>query len=165
MELRRALSSDLDELMQLSRDCFGEASWGPQIWNDLLALHLRDDGQQHLWIAQAFGAGPMLGYLATLWIGAPHPQEEARDGLEVEVQAIAVHPGMRRQGVGRELLRHEIAQWRALRVRQVFLEVREGNAAAQQFYRNHGFTFCGRRRNYYHTPAEDALLMRWEGGP
>jgi ribosomal-protein-alanine N-acetyltransferase len=39
------------------------------------------------------------------------------------------------------------------------LEVRAGNAAAQSLYRRNNFEFAGRRRNYYHDPVEDAVIM------
>jgi len=45
-------------------------------------------------------------------------------------------------------------------VREVMLEVREGNHSAQGFYRFLGFREEGRRPGYYADPAEDAVLMR-----
>ena len=39
------------------------------------------------------------------------------------------------------------------------LEVRASNAAALSLYESEGFEIVGRRRNYYHHPAEDALVM------
>ncbi len=39
------------------------------------------------------------------------------------------------------------------------LEVRMGNMAAQQMYRNFGFVSSGIRRNYYPETGEDALIM------
>jgi ribosomal-protein-alanine N-acetyltransferase len=41
-----------------------------------------------------------------------------------------------------------------------FLEVRESNVAALNFYKNLGFVEIGRRENYYHTPLEAAIVMR-----
>jgi ribosomal-protein-alanine N-acetyltransferase len=45
-------------------------------------------------------------------------------------------------------------------VREVMLEVRAGNKAAQGFYRFLGFAEEGRRPAYYADPVEDAILMR-----
>jgi ribosomal-protein-alanine N-acetyltransferase len=42
----------------------------------------------------------------------------------------------------------------------VFLEVRESNAAARTLYENAGFEQTGRRRSYYTSPLEDAILYR-----
>ena len=48
---------------------------------------------------------------------------------------------------------------RERRARQAVLEVRAGNEVAQQLYRRCGFEVIGRRRRYYKSPVEDALLM------
>jgi ribosomal-protein-alanine N-acetyltransferase len=45
-------------------------------------------------------------------------------------------------------------------VREVLLEVRRSNVAAQGFYRSVGFVEEGRRPGYYADPIEDAVLMR-----
>ena len=42
----------------------------------------------------------------------------------------------------------------------VFLEVRAQNSAAQALYRSLGFVQTGLRRNFYATPADDAVLMQ-----
>lgn len=41
----------------------------------------------------------------------------------------------------------------------IFLEVRSSNQAAQQLYAKHGFAVVGKRKNYYHNPVEDAVIM------
>ena len=38
--------------------------------------------------------------------------------------------------------------------------MRVSNDAARALYTRHGFTAAGRRRRYYTTPVEDALVMR-----
>ena len=45
-------------------------------------------------------------------------------------------------------------------VRHVILEVRASNETAQLLYRDLGFGFVGRRRDYYRLPTEDALVMK-----
>jgi len=83
---------------------------------------------------------------------------------EIEILNVAVDPGLRRQGVGRALLRALLA----LPGRSVFLEVRASNAAAQALYAGAGFTLNGRRRNYYPPlgdasgPREDAVVMKMQ---
>ena len=44
----------------------------------------------------------------------------------------------------------------------LILEVRVSNLPAITLYEKNGFTQIGRRRNYYHNPKEDALILRKE---
>ena len=79
---------------------------------------------------------------------------------EMEVLNLAVDPALRRQGIGKALLEHLLAQV----VGEVFLEVRAGNSSAQRFYREAGFREVGRRPAYYRNPSEAAIVMRKELG-
>jgi ribosomal-protein-alanine N-acetyltransferase len=70
-------------------------------------------------------------------------------------------PDQHRQGVGTRLLERFVAASRDSGLRQVHLEVRDGNPAIEM-YRRAGFTQAGRRRNYYHGPDGrrfDALTL------
>lgn len=78
---------------------------------------------------------------------------------ELHVNNMAVRPDFRRKGIGQELLEAVLNWGAAKQASQAVLEVRAGNAAAQQLYRASGFTVVGRRRRYYKDPLEDALLM------
>ena len=76
-----------------------------------------------------------------------------------ELQNLGTAPEQQRAGVARALLDELIATCRARGVRELGLEVRVSNAAAQALYRTHGFRLVGLRRGYYKRPLEDALLM------
>ena len=80
-------------------------------------------------------------------------------GDEAEVLNLAVKPGERRRGAGRELLQAALEEFRARGVSRVFLEVRESNEAAIAFYAKQGFSRMGRRPAYYRDPDEAAVLM------
>ena len=41
----------------------------------------------------------------------------------------------------------------------ISLEVRPSNTAAVHMYKKLGFEIVGKRRNFYSSPAEDALIM------
>lgn len=71
---------------------------------------------------------------------------------ESELLEIEVAEGFRRRGLARALLAEALAG-------TVFLEVREGNAAAIALYSTLGFVATGRRKDYYSGPREDALVM------
>lgn len=78
---------------------------------------------------------------------------------EVEIFNLVVLPEVRRRGVGKELLQKIIQVTYEAEFTQCWLEVRESNYSARNFYLSRGFKVVGRRRNYYANPFEDAILM------
>lgn len=85
----------------------------------------------------------------------------ARDAAgEGEILNLAVAPAGRRHGVGRALVECVLGELSTRGVRDVFLEVRESNAAARALYAAQGFQEVGRRRRYYRQPVEDAIVLR-----
>ena len=76
-----------------------------------------------------------------------------------ELQNLGTAPEQQRAGVARALVDALIDTCRARGVRELALEVRVSNGAAQALYRSHGFQLVGLRRGYYRRPEEDALLM------
>jgi ribosomal-protein-alanine N-acetyltransferase len=79
---------------------------------------------------------------------------------ELHVNNVAAHRDYRRMGIGRSLMEAAIDEARGRGVAQVLLEVRASNETAQLMYRTLGFSFVGRRRDYYRLPTEDALVMK-----
>jgi ribosomal-protein-alanine N-acetyltransferase len=79
---------------------------------------------------------------------------------ELHVNNVASHQDHRRIGIGRSLMEAAIDEAGRRGVAHVILEVRASNEAAQLLYRDLGFNFVGRRRDYYRLPTEDALVMK-----
>ncbi|CAM3183868.1 ribosomal protein S18-alanine N-acetyltransferase [Lactiplantibacillus plajomi] len=77
---------------------------------------------------------------------------------EAEVTNVAVHPDFQHQGLAGRLLNGCFEQLSP--GDQLFLEVRSSNVAAQHLYLKCGFERIATRKNYYHSPLEDALIMR-----
>lgn len=71
---------------------------------------------------------------------------------EAEILSIVIEPRHRGDGLGRALLQSHLCQLATAGVEHVFLEVEEGNAAAEQLYRQAGFREIGRRKAYYPKP-------------
>lgn len=82
-------------------------------------------------------------------------------GDEGELADVAVRPSRRGHGLGRRLVEaiREASVERG--VRDLYLQVRESNDAARHLYATAGFEPVGRRRSYYRSPKEDALVLRW----
>lgn len=76
---------------------------------------------------------------------------------ECEVLNLAVSAAHRRKGVARALL----APLLNLRNNDVFLEVRESNAGARIFYKSMGFQELSVRREYYESPRESGIVMKF----
>lgn len=67
---------------------------------------------------------------------------------DAELLLLAVAPSHRRRGVGRTLLQAFLDRCRNGAIRNVHLEVRDGNSA-MAMYRDAGFSTVGRRTAYY----------------
>ena len=80
---------------------------------------------------------------------------------EGSVTNIATLPEHRGKGFGHAVVRKMLEEATRRGILSVFLEVRPSNAPALALYRAEGFTECGRRKNFYRYPTEDAILMVW----
>lgn len=78
---------------------------------------------------------------------------------EAEILNLAVDSSRRRCGLGSLLIEHVMAACKSEGARRIFLEVRDSNLVARNFYARMGFAEAGRRRQYYRQPVEDALVL------
>lgn len=78
---------------------------------------------------------------------------------EAHVTTLAVDPAWHRHKVGTRLLLNLTRQAAQRGARNLTLEVRMSNVAAQNLYRRFGFQPAGVRKNYYAETREDALIM------
>ena len=76
---------------------------------------------------------------------------------ESEILNLAVAPEFRRRGLGRTLLR----AWMDEVAGTVYLEVRASNQAALDFYKSLGFEVVVVRPEYYSSPPESAIVMKF----
>lgn len=76
---------------------------------------------------------------------------------ESEILNLAVAPEHRRRGVARSL----VEAWLRGVKGDVFLEVRASNEAAQKFYKSLGFQVVSVRSEYYSSPVETAIVMKF----
>jgi ribosomal-protein-alanine N-acetyltransferase len=76
---------------------------------------------------------------------------------EYEILNLAVAPEFRRGGVARALLRSLLKTVSG----SVFLEVRASNQAAIDLYKSLSFEEVGRRPEYYRSPSDSAIVMKF----
>lgn len=139
--LRRAGLADLDAVLAIEALAF------PVPWTR--GMFVETLGQAGTAMVGAEDDGVLVGYALVRVV-----LEEA------EVLTIAVAPSHQRDGIGRQLLDWMIAHARDAAAHALFLDVRAGNHAAQRLYARCGFHVIATRRGYYHTPVEDAVVMR-----
>ena len=78
------------------------------------------------------------------------------DSIDVyEILAIATVEEYRNKGIAQELLAK-------IRIKNIFLEVRESNQTAINFYKKNKFKEIRIRKNYYSEPTENAIIMKLE---
>ena len=78
------------------------------------------------------------------------------DSIDVyEILAIATIEKYRNKGIAQELLDK-------IKTKDIFLEVRESNQVAINFYKKNKFNQISIRKNYYSEPNENAIIMKLE---
>lgn len=78
---------------------------------------------------------------------------------EGHILNLAVHLAHRRQGIATSLIYQLLNILQKKGCSLLYLEVRVSNAPARLFYEQLEFRVVGKRRSYYQSPVEDALLM------
>lgn len=100
-------------------------------------------------VARPFYANKAVGFL----LGTQSSTVEAR------LLLLAVRPEVQSKGVGQRLMTEFIRRLRSSGVREVTLEVRQGNTSAIRFYRQFGFDLAGSLEGFY-ADGESAFVMR-----
>ena len=78
------------------------------------------------------------------------------DSIDIyEILAIATIEKYRNKGIAQELLDK-------IKTKDIFLEVRESNQVAINFYKKNKFKEISVRKNYYSEPNENAIIMKLE---
>jgi ribosomal-protein-alanine N-acetyltransferase len=132
--IRRGEAEDLARVAAIQ-----QASPGAARWN--VAEYLEQD------FLVAVEGDRIVGFLVARTLAAD----------EREILNLAVAPDFRRKGVARALLANAFNGFRGA----VYLEVRESNGIAREFYKSLGFHELSRRKEYYAAPSETAIVMKF----
>src|SRR5215472_6581258 len=143
--LRTMTAADIDAVLVLEHELFGEEAWSRQMLEGELAEQPRS---RYYLVAE--DDGRITGYAGLLVA-----KTQAADVLTIAVAAD--HWG---RGTGAALLEALLAEAARQGCTEVFLEVRTDNVRAQRLYRRYGFVEIGIRKGYYQPSGADALVMR-----
>ena len=104
-----------------------------------------DLSQDQTWYVLAYDEAEVIGFLAI--------QENL---FEAEVLQIAVKQTYQGRGIASALFAQLPTD------KEIFLEVRKSNQRAQAFYKKEKMAVIAERKSYYHSPVEDAIIMKRE---
>ena len=136
VEIKKGRIQDAAAILAVMEDVYGHSPWKlEQIEADI--------EQASSTYFLALDEGQILGFVAI--------QETL---YESEVLQIAVKRAFQGQGLAQQLLAQLPDQ------KEIFLEVRVSNQVAQGLYKKMHFEEIARRKNYYHDPVEDAVIMK-----
>jgi len=140
MGLRRATLQDIERVVEIEKASYTFP------WTRLLFLSELDNPVSRFFVWDK--EGTVVGY-ACYWV----VEDEAY------LANIAVDPPWRGMGLGRRLLECSMESLKREGVKEVVLEVRQGNKIALALYRSVGFRIVGKRARHYED-GEDAWVMR-----
>ena len=143
LTLRHATAADLPAIVEMERQCYSDP------WPDTAFASLPGNKRVFFAVAERGPGRQVAGYVVAWYVMD-----------EGELANLAVVPGLHGQGIGSALLDATLRDAIARNVSQMYLEVRESNIRARRLYESRGFLEVTRRKGYYRSPVEDALILR-----
>ena len=138
--IKKLTSNDIDyieQIFNLEKEIFKSSAFSKSYLNTLIK---GDNSFIYVYLID----DKVCGYLLIL------------DSIDVyEILAIATIEEYRNKGIAQELLDK-------IKTKDIFLEVRESNQVAINFYKKNKFNQISIRKNYYSEPNENAIIMKLE---
>ena len=138
--IKKLTSADIDyieQIFNLEKEIFKNSAFSIEYLKTLIK---NDNSFIYIYLID----NQVCGYLMVL------------DSIDVyEILAIATIEEYRNKGIAQELLDK-------IKTKDIFLEVRESNQVAINFYKKNKFNQISIRKNYYSEPAENAIIMKLE---
>ena len=138
--IKKLTNNDIDyieQIFNLEKEIFKNSAFSKSYLNTLIK---GDNSFIYIYLID----DKVFGYLMIL------------DSIDVyEILAIATVEEYRNKGIAQELLDK-------IKTKDIFLEVRESNQTAINFYKKNKFKEISIRKNYYSEPTENAIIMKLE---
>ena len=133
--------SDIIRIAELEKLCFSE----PWSHESLMSCF---KNPEYIFFTAKESGGNIIGYSSMRYVLD-----------EAEICNVAVDIEERRKGVASALMKEILKTAEELKLKSIFLEVRESNLAAINLYERLEFKKSGIRKNFYEKPREDAIIM------
>lgn len=133
---------DVQDVIDIAKDC-GLSEWSVEglrseiVREDSIRLAIRQDQVT-------------LGFLLARMVSES----------ELDILNFGISKSYQNKGIGSLLWNHLLKQISKRHLESIWLEVRESNINAIRFYQNRGFAVVQRRKNFYSSPVDNALLMK-----
>ena len=137
---RQAIDQDLKQILAIEARAY-EFAWSRQKFIDSF-------NNPNISIQLILTKDQIIGYLVTL---------QSIDFIDI--LNICIDPKFQQQGLGKKLLNDLLCHPAKIAIKSIFLEVRESNRVAINFYQNFGFELLDTRKKYY-SNLEDAKILR-----
>ena len=138
--IKKLINNDIDyieQIFNLEKEIFKNSAFSKSYLNTLIK---EDNSFIYIYLIDS----KVFGYLMIL------------DSIDVyEILAIATVEEYRNKGIAQELLDK-------IKTKDIFLEVRESNQVAINFYKKNRFKEISIRKNYYSESTENAVIMKLE---
>ena len=144
-QLRRATADDLGAIVVIENATFPTDAWT----REAILAELVNANTYYVVAFPVGTPGAMEGYAGLL---APTRSEQG------DIQTIAVVESARGAGLGRTLMGALISEARTRKLRELFLEVRVDNPAAEHLYETLGFERIAIRTGYYRDGVDGATM-------
>jgi len=151
----KATNNDIREIIQIQSEC-RLSSWSEKDYieelkrSDSIALTAKQEE-----IVIGFLVGRLIMYLNN-----NSKSNNLNSQNEADIYNIGVKPKHRRKGIGNLLLNEFKKTANRMNINTIWLEVRETNLSAIEFYKNNGFHVVYSRKNFYTFPTENAFIMK-----
>lgn len=132
--------SDIAEIAAIEKECIPNG-WSEKGFSDWLQ-------NKNTVIFKAVQNSEIIGFANGSWVLD-----------EAELLNIAVVEKSRRNGIAQMLFDALENYFKEQNAEKIFLEVREKNPSAINFYEKNGFEKNGLRKNYYSNPTDNGVLM------
>ena len=137
MIVREMENADIDAVNTLEQRCFTDS------WSEAMISNMFSNSYDKVYVLE--NEGEVIGYVNTRDIGG-----------DVDLMCICIKPEEQGKGYANLLMDRIMKDPYST----MMLEVRESNERAIALYEKYGFEKYARRKGYYSSPDEDAIIMR-----